>query len=124
MNLQPLLVNLWGGQAPPLIPGASESCGYCQSCDCLTQKTSCLLSERHYGQEVFSQFLFFVYVYVSVYLCVARCTSLQCPEVKHLLELELQVVVSSPLWVLGTELRSEAELIHAVNLRAVYPPPS
>lgn len=49
--------------------------------------------------------------------------SLQSPEAMHLLELELQVVVSSPLWVLGTELRAEAELRHAVNLWAIYAPP-
>lgn len=61
-------------------------------------------------------------VCVCANLCVAVCKSLQSPEVKHLLELEPQVVVSSPLWVLGTELRAEAELIHAVNLWAVYPP--
>lgn len=62
-------------------------------------------------------------MYVPVYLCVAACMSLQSPEAMELLELELQVVVSSPLWVLGTELRAEAELRHTVNLWAIYAPP-
>lgn len=49
---------------------------------------------RQYGQEVLFSFCFLKEVYVSVYLCVAMCTSPQSPEAMHLLELELQMVVS------------------------------
>lgn len=77
------------------------------------------------ARRVFSIFVFFFKeMCESEYLCVAPCTSLQSPEAMHLLKLEPQVVVISPLWVLGSELRSEEELMHTVNLWAGYPPPS
>jgi hypothetical protein len=47
---------------------------------------------------------------MSVYLCVAPCTSPQRPEVKHPLELELQVVVSSHCgcWELSSGLKQNS----------------
>lgn len=67
----------------------------------------------------------FRYVYVSVSVGV-MCTWVQIYRSQRCrihLELELHVVVSHPVWVLGIKPRSCGRAVHAPNFGAISPAP-
>ena len=66
-------------------------------------------------------FLKCIYVYLSVYMCVCVCVC-NCGTLRgqkralDIPELELQEVVSCPIWVLKTKFKCYAKALYSLNL--------
>ena len=78
----------------------------------------------------FSNYLYFVCVCVCMDVCVCMLVYVTCVQVPteareeelDPLDLKLQVVVSHPMWVLGTELGSSGRAASSINHHAIsYP---
>ena len=64
----------------------------------------------------------FMYVCIFVSVCLVFVDAHRGQKrVSDLLELELQAVVNSPLWVLGTELWSSARAANVLDLWVISP---
>lgn len=71
-------------------------------------------------QGVFKRIIFHLYVYVCVcyvYVDVQRLEDIKSPE------LELQVVVSHLIWILGTKVRSSAIVVSTLTFESSLQPP-
>ena len=68
----------------------------------------------------------FIFVFMVCSVCVRvseRACGSQNRRASDLLELELQMVVSYLMWVLGSELRFSARVAGALNYRTISPAP-